>query len=103
MYIENGWFCWYVYVYKKVLTVRTTTFEKAEVEGGSASIEVSATETPESGLVTFEGEEVSKSDRLKFILLFYFCKKVKCKMPANLKKKKSNKSFFFFKKKMILQ
>ncbi len=46
---------------KKVITVRTSTFQ-ATGEGGSATVEsVAAAEDP--GLSTFVGEEVAKSDR----------------------------------------
>jgi electron transfer flavoprotein alpha subunit len=46
---------------KKVITVRTSTFQAAG-EGGSAPVEtISAAEDP--GLSTFGGEELSKSDR----------------------------------------
>jgi electron transfer flavoprotein alpha subunit len=47
---------------KKVITVRTTAFEKAASEGGSASIEpVDATGDP--GTSSFVGLDASKSDR----------------------------------------
>ncbi|PJK31242.1 electron transfer flavoprotein subunit alpha/FixB family protein [Minwuia thermotolerans] len=46
----------------KVITVRTTTFAKAEAEGGSASVEqIAAAEDP--GLSSFVGERLSESDR----------------------------------------
>jgi electron transfer flavoprotein alpha subunit len=46
----------------KVITVRATGFAAAPATGGTASIEaVSA--TPDSGLTTFEGQEVTTSDR----------------------------------------
>ncbi|WP_375383170.1 electron transfer flavoprotein subunit alpha/FixB family protein [uncultured Sphingomonas sp.] len=47
---------------KKVLTVRTTAFEKAAAEGGSGTIEPVAT-TGDAGLSTFEGSEIAKSVR----------------------------------------
>jgi electron transfer flavoprotein alpha subunit len=46
---------------KKVITVRTSTFQ-ATGEGGSASVE-NAAPAPDPGLSTFVGEELSKSDR----------------------------------------
>ncbi len=46
---------------KKVITVRTSTFQ-ATAEGGSASVE-NATPAADPGLSTFVGEELSKSDR----------------------------------------
>jgi electron transfer flavoprotein alpha subunit len=46
---------------KKVITVRTSTFQ-ATGEGGSASIE-NATAAADPGLSTFVGEELSKSER----------------------------------------
>jgi electron transfer flavoprotein alpha subunit len=46
---------------KKVITVRTSTFQAAG-EGGSASVE-SATAVADPGLSSFVGEELSKSDR----------------------------------------
>jgi electron transfer flavoprotein alpha subunit len=47
---------------RQVITVRTTAFEKAVAEGGSASIE---TISPEAnpGLSSFVGQELSKSER----------------------------------------
>ncbi|MEQ9640156.1 MAG: FAD-binding protein [Alphaproteobacteria bacterium] len=46
----------------KIITVRTTTFAKAEAEGGSAATEpVDAVDDP--GLSSFVGEELSKSER----------------------------------------
>ena len=46
----------------KVLTVRATAFERAAAEGGQATIEpVPAAD--ESGLATFIGQEISKSER----------------------------------------
>ena len=47
---------------KKVLTVRTTAFEKAAAEGGSATVEAVAS-TGDKGLSTFEGQEIAKSTR----------------------------------------
>jgi electron transfer flavoprotein alpha subunit len=46
---------------KKVITVRTSTFQ-ATGEGGSACVE-NATAAPDPGLSSFVGEELSKSDR----------------------------------------
>jgi electron transfer flavoprotein alpha subunit len=46
---------------KKIITVRTSTFQ-ATGEGSSASVE-NATAAPDPGLSTFVGEELSKSDR----------------------------------------
>jgi electron transfer flavoprotein alpha subunit len=46
---------------KKVITVRTSTFQ-ATGEGGSASVE-NATAASDPGLSSFVGEELSKSDR----------------------------------------
>jgi electron transfer flavoprotein alpha subunit len=47
---------------KKVITVRTTAFDAAAAEGGSASIEaVSAVH--DAGISSFVGEELAKSDR----------------------------------------
>jgi electron transfer flavoprotein alpha subunit len=48
----------------KLMTVRSTAFEKASTEGGSASVEDAALpDSPCCGLTTFVGEELSKSDR----------------------------------------
>jgi electron transfer flavoprotein alpha subunit len=47
---------------KKVITVRTTTFEKAAAEGGSASIE-EVDDAGDPGLSSFVGLEASKSER----------------------------------------
>jgi electron transfer flavoprotein alpha subunit len=47
---------------KKVITVRTTAFDKAEREGGSASIEKVETGEP-AGLSEFVGIEASESER----------------------------------------
>ena len=47
---------------KKVLTVRTTAFEKASPEGGSASIE-SVADAASQELSSFVGAEISKSER----------------------------------------
>jgi electron transfer flavoprotein alpha subunit len=47
---------------RKIVTVQTTAFTKADATGGSAAIErVSA--TGDSGLSTFVGAEITKSDR----------------------------------------
>lgn len=47
---------------KKVLTVRTTAFEKAAAEGGSGTVEA-VTSTGDKGLSAFEGQEIAKSER----------------------------------------
>ncbi len=47
---------------KKVITVRTTAFDKAAAEGGSAAVEAVAS-TGDKGLSTFEGQEIAKSER----------------------------------------
>jgi len=48
----------------KILTVRSTAFEKASAEGGSASVEDAALpDSPDCGLSTFVGDALSKSDR----------------------------------------
>ncbi|WP_047308954.1 electron transfer flavoprotein subunit alpha/FixB family protein [Rhodopseudomonas palustris] len=47
---------------KKVITVRTSTFQAAPGEGGSAAIETVAV-AADPGLSSFVGEEVAKSDR----------------------------------------
>lgn len=47
---------------KKVLTVRTTAFEKAPAEGGSAAVEAVAS-TGDQGLSTYESSEIAKSAR----------------------------------------
>jgi electron transfer flavoprotein alpha subunit len=46
----------------KVITVRTTAFEKAAVEGGAAAIEAVAP-GPEQSLSRFVGQELTKSER----------------------------------------
>ena len=46
---------------KKVITVRTATF-KAAGEGGAAPIETAAT-APDPGISSFQGEELSRSER----------------------------------------
>ncbi len=46
----------------KVITVRTTAFDKADAEGGSATIENMAA-TPPSGISSYVGSELSSSDR----------------------------------------
>lgn len=47
---------------KKVITVRSTAFDKADAEGGSATVET--IEAPaDTGLSEFVGQELSKSDR----------------------------------------
>ena len=46
----------------KVITVRTTGFDPAAATGGSASVE-SLTATADTGLSTFMGSEIAKSDR----------------------------------------
>ena len=47
---------------KLVVTVRTTAFDKAAAEGGSAAIEKVAS-TGDKGLSTFAGAEIAKSER----------------------------------------
>jgi electron transfer flavoprotein alpha subunit len=47
---------------KKVITVRGTSFAKAEREGGSATVEAVAS-TGDKGLSSFVGAEISKSER----------------------------------------
>ncbi|MEM6680712.1 MAG: FAD-binding protein [Pseudomonadota bacterium] len=47
---------------KKVITVRTTGFDKAAAEGGSAAVEA-VSGAGDSGKSSFIGEELSKSDR----------------------------------------
>ena len=47
---------------KKVITVRTTSFEPAAAEGGSASVE-NAAAVAASDKVSFVGQELSQSDR----------------------------------------
>jgi electron transfer flavoprotein alpha subunit len=46
----------------KVITVRATAFDKTAAEGGSASIE-DISSTSDSGLSSFVGQELSKSER----------------------------------------
>ncbi len=47
---------------KKVITVRTTGFDAAAAEGGSAAVETVAA-TADSGKSSFVGQEIAKSDR----------------------------------------
>ena len=47
---------------KKVITVRTTTFDKAAAEGGSASVEA-VSGNSDAGLSSFVSSEITKSDR----------------------------------------
>jgi electron transfer flavoprotein alpha subunit len=47
---------------KKLITVRTTGFPKAEAEGGSAAVEA-ATTAGDPGLSSYVGAELSKSER----------------------------------------
>ncbi|WBH15266.1 electron transfer flavoprotein subunit alpha/FixB family protein [Sphingomonas radiodurans] len=47
---------------KKVITVRTTAFEKAAAEGGSGTIEA-VSSTGDKGLSTFQSQEIAKSAR----------------------------------------
>jgi electron transfer flavoprotein alpha subunit len=47
---------------KKVITVRTTAFDAAPAEGGSASVET-VDSVHDAGISTFVGEEVAVSDR----------------------------------------
>ncbi len=46
----------------KVLTVRTTAFDPAAADGGSATVE-NADGGPDAGLASFVGQELSKSER----------------------------------------
>ncbi len=46
----------------KVITVRTTAFDPVAASGGSAAVE-SLAPTPDAGLSTFVGEELTKSER----------------------------------------
>jgi len=48
---------------KKVLTIRTTAFEKAAAEGGSGEVEAVSVSAGDSGLSSFEGQEIAKSAR----------------------------------------
>ncbi|WP_460885308.1 electron transfer flavoprotein subunit alpha/FixB family protein, partial [Ramlibacter solisilvae] len=47
---------------KKVITVRTTGFDAAAAEGGSAAVETVGA-TPDSGKSAFVGNEIAKNDR----------------------------------------
>lgn len=50
----------------KVMTVRTTAFEKAAAEGGSASVDAAPDNTDgaaDAGLTTWKADELSQSDR----------------------------------------
>ena len=47
---------------KKILTIRPTSFVKADANGGSAAVDAVAA-TSDSGLSTFVGAELSKSER----------------------------------------
>jgi electron transfer flavoprotein alpha subunit len=47
----------------KLMTIRTTAFEKAATEGGSGAVEDAPACTADAGLTKFEGENVSQSDR----------------------------------------
>jgi electron transfer flavoprotein alpha subunit len=47
---------------KKVLTIRTTAFEKAAAEGGSGTVEA-VSSTGDKGLSTYESSEIAKSAR----------------------------------------
>jgi len=47
----------------KIMTVRTTAFEKAATEGGSGAVEDAPACTSDAGLTKFESENVSQSDR----------------------------------------
>jgi electron transfer flavoprotein alpha subunit len=51
---------------KLVITVRGTAFDKAARDGGSGTIEAVAT-TGDSGLSTFVGEEIAKSERPELV------------------------------------
>lgn len=46
----------------KVMTIRTTGFDAAPADGGSATVEAVAS-TGDSGLVTFAGQQLTKSER----------------------------------------
>ena len=48
---------------KKVITVRTTAFDKAATEGGSGEVEAVSATGGDKGLSTFEGQEIAKSAR----------------------------------------
>src|ERR1700761_423585 len=48
---------------KKVITVRTSTFQAAAEGGSDASIEPVSAPAPAAGGSTFKGEEIAKSDR----------------------------------------
>ncbi|WP_375287247.1 electron transfer flavoprotein subunit alpha/FixB family protein [Sphingomonas sp.] len=48
---------------KKVITVRTTAFDKAAAEGGSGTVEAVSAAAGDAGLSTFEGQEIAKSAR----------------------------------------
>eukprot|EP01104_Vermistella_antarctica_P018950 TRINITY_DN7211_c0_g1_i1.p1 TRINITY_DN7211_c0_g1~~TRINITY_DN7211_c0_g1_i1.p1 ORF type:complete len:347 (-),score=96.93 TRINITY_DN7211_c0_g1_i1:120-1160(-) len=47
----------------KVVTVRTTSFEKAPAEGGSAAVEAVSPATPNAGLSSWDSQELTKSER----------------------------------------
>jgi electron transfer flavoprotein alpha subunit len=47
---------------KKIITVRTSTFDKAPADGGSAAVETVAA-AADPGVSTFVGQELSKSER----------------------------------------
>lgn len=47
---------------KKVITVRTSTFDKAKAEGGSGAVE-NVTAAADPGVSSFVGQELSKSER----------------------------------------
>ncbi|WP_085810070.1 electron transfer flavoprotein subunit alpha/FixB family protein [Sphingomonas sp. TZW2008] len=47
---------------KKVITVRTTAFDKAAAEGGSGTVEA-VSSTGDKGLSTFQSQEIAKSAR----------------------------------------
>ena len=48
---------------KKILTVRTTAFDKAAAEGGSGEIEAVSATAGDAGLSAFESQEIAKSAR----------------------------------------
>ena len=48
---------------KLVITVRGTAFDKAEATGGSGTVEAVSGSTGDTGLSTFEGAELAKSER----------------------------------------
>ena len=47
----------------QVVTVRTTAFDKAAGEGGSASVSPAPVDSADAGLTSWKSDEVAKSDR----------------------------------------